>query len=111
MVVLDANALQDCRIIGAFKKGFILVESSDKVLLFVDQHAADERINLERVCREQDKHVLQASEQDQLVACMSAVKLTDQTTTDKQLKIVNELLKCEFPFACAHGRPTIIALE
>ena len=68
------------------------------------------RVQLERVCGEGGKEVLRASEEDKLVACMSAVKVTEATSIGKQQEIINALADCQFPFICAHGRPTVIPL-
>jgi DNA mismatch repair protein MutL len=46
--------LENLRIIGQIKNSYILVEEYEKGLLIVDQHAADERVNYERLKKEYD---------------------------------------------------------
>ncbi len=42
------------------------------------------------------------------MACRMSVKANDYISYDDQLWLLNELRKCENPFTCPHGRPTII---
>ena len=42
------------------------------------------------------------------MACRMSIKANDYTSYDDQLWLLNELRKCENPFTCPHGRPTII---
>ncbi|MCX8083112.1 MAG: DNA mismatch repair endonuclease MutL [bacterium] len=41
-------------------------------------------------------------------ACKGAVSAGDRITEEEAINIKNELLKCETPFVCPHGRPTVI---
>lgn len=44
-------------------------------------------------------------------SCKAAIK-TGQTLTKEEMEaLVNELFKCEIPYACPHGRPTIIEIS
>ena len=42
------------------------------------------------------------------MACRMSIKANDYISYDDQLFLLNELRKCENPFTCPHGRPTII---
>lgn len=42
------------------------------------------------------------------MACRMSIKANDYTSYDDQIWLLNELRKCENPFTCPHGRPTII---
>ena len=42
------------------------------------------------------------------MACRMSIKANDYTSYDDQVWLLNELRKCENPFTCPHGRPTII---
>ena len=42
------------------------------------------------------------------MACRMSVKANDYISYDDQVWLLNELRKCENPFTCPHGRPTII---
>lgn len=43
------------------------------------------------------------------IACHSSVKAGDYLSTEDETWIINNLRKCENPFTCPHGRPTIIS--
>ncbi len=42
------------------------------------------------------------------MACRMSIKANDYISYDDQKFLLNELRKCENPFTCPHGRPTII---
>ena len=42
------------------------------------------------------------------MACRMSIKANDYTSYNDQIWLLNELRKCENPFTCPHGRPTII---
>lgn len=42
------------------------------------------------------------------MACRMSVKANDYISYDDQVWLLNELRKCDNPFTCPHGRPTII---
>lgn len=42
------------------------------------------------------------------MACRMSIKANDYISYDDQIWLLNELRKCENPFTCPHGRPTII---
>ena len=37
-----------------------------------------------------------------------SVKANTNITLEEQQTLIDRLFKCEFPFTCPHGRPTII---
>jgi DNA mismatch repair protein MutL len=41
-------------------------------------------------------------------ACKSAIKAGDELQKNQMYKLIEDLEKCEKPFSCPHGRPTII---
>ena len=42
------------------------------------------------------------------LSCKMSVKANTSITVFEQEELVNRLFKCEFPYTCPHGRPTII---
>ena len=42
------------------------------------------------------------------MACRMSIKANDYTSYEDQIWLLNELRKCDNPFTCPHGRPTII---
>lgn len=44
-------------------------------------------------------------------ACRSAIMANDYVTADLVKKLLPELLACENPFQCPHGRPTLLQLK
>ena len=44
-------------------------------------------------------------------SCRGAIKTGDSLTLEEMNALVNELFRCEFPYSCPHGRPTIINLS
>ncbi|MFA5778863.1 MAG: DNA mismatch repair endonuclease MutL [Elusimicrobiota bacterium] len=43
-------------------------------------------------------------------ACKTAIKSGDKLTDAESIKLLEELFECENPYACPHGRPTIIKI-
>lgn len=43
-------------------------------------------------------------------ACQGATKITDILSSEQQKALLIALFLCDFPFICAHGRPTISQL-
>ncbi|MDD3428139.1 MAG: hypothetical protein PHR42_04310, partial [Caldisericia bacterium] len=41
-------------------------------------------------------------------ACKGAVSAGDKITEEEAVHLKNELLKCDTPFVCPHGRPTVV---
>lgn len=44
------------------------------------------------------------------VACRGAIKFGDQLTVDKCRDLITKLSQSQFPFQCAHGRPSMIPI-
>ena len=42
------------------------------------------------------------------MACKASIKANTRITVEDMESIINQLRKCENPFNCPHGRPTII---
>jgi len=43
-------------------------------------------------------------------ACRGAIKFGDELTKKRCEEIIADLGKCQLPFQCAHGRPTVVPL-
>lgn len=43
-------------------------------------------------------------------ACKTAIKSGDKLTDTESIKLLEDLFECENPYACPHGRPTIIKI-
>ena len=43
-----------------------------------------------------------------MVACKASVKANTNITKDQQESLINDLRKCNNPYNCPHGRPTVI---
>ncbi|MFH0948452.1 MAG: DNA mismatch repair endonuclease MutL [Elusimicrobiota bacterium] len=43
-------------------------------------------------------------------ACKTAIKAGDKLTDAESIKLLEELFECENPYACPHGRPTLIKI-
>ena len=41
-------------------------------------------------------------------ACRMSIKANDYISEEDQIYLLEELRKCDNPFTCPHGRPTII---
>ncbi|MFN3270301.1 MAG: DNA mismatch repair protein MutL, partial [Candidatus Kapaibacteriota bacterium] len=44
-------------------------------------------------------------------SCKAAIKTGQPLSVQEMEALVNELYKCEIPYACPHGRPTIIEMS
>ena len=44
-------------------------------------------------------------------ACKAAVKAHDKLTLEECDALIRELGKCELPFSCPHGRPTVLNIS
>jgi DNA mismatch repair protein MutL len=180
----DESALADATFVGRFRDLYLLC-AADSDLLVIDQHAAHERINYERLReavdssavpsatldppatlslspadsvaveahadelarlgfdpepfgggtvrlravpaplgRVADPEALEstlaalrdgsaADERDALLAdlaCHPSLKAGDELTDDEAAALVERLGACDQPFACPHGRPTVLAI-
>ena len=43
-----------------------------------------------------------------LTSCRAAIKAGDSLTKEEMVSVLEQLDKCELPFTCPHGRPTVI---
>lgn len=172
--------LEHAQYIGSFIKKYLLFETMSS-LLYIDQHAAHERINYEKLCKAfenknieiqqllvpaiialtaQEKINLEENEEtinsmgfsinmwdndnlaihahptiiknpetavrnmisgaalsfkskDEIarMACRSSVMTGDQLQREEAINLIKQLLKCNDPFTCPHGRPTVIEIE
>ena len=50
-------------------------------------------------------------EQVAMCACKAAVKANDALTMEEALALLRQLSFCDLPFACPHGRPTILNIS
>jgi DNA mismatch repair protein MutL len=50
-------------------------------------------------------------EQIAMCACKAAVKANDQLTMEEAVSLLRQLSYCDLPFACPHGRPTILNIS
>lgn len=46
-----------------------------------------------------------------MAACKSAVKANDRLSMAEALSLLRQMAKCELPFSCPHGRPTVINIS
>lgn len=93
-----------CYIIGTLNNEFILVKALDCIIV-IDQHGLHERILYERLKFTNDlDHV------KKMKACRNAVKFGDFLDVNFICYLINEMMRCEHPFICAHGRPIIYKL-
>jgi DNA mismatch repair protein MutL len=179
------SAFDDVSVIGRFRDLYLLCERDDD-LLVVDQHAADERINYERLRDAVDgetptatvdpparveltpaQYATVASAADEVaalgydldpfgettvrvrsvpapmgraaapesvrdavdairggttpesgreallkdLACHPSLKAGDELTDERAAALLERLGECENPYACPHGRPTVLAVE
>ncbi len=45
------------------------------------------------------------------IACRSAIMFGDVLSRQEALEILKKLAQCDFPFQCAHGRPSMAPLD
>ncbi len=43
-------------------------------------------------------------------ACHSTIRFGDELTRSQCVELLKNLSKCNFPFQCAHGRPSVVPL-
>ena len=44
-------------------------------------------------------------------ACHSSVRFNERLTTSQLQKIIDDLLMCQQPYHCPHGRPTFVKVD
>ena len=106
--------------LNEFKKfGFLIEPFGDKTIILKSVPMIFDRIQPKELVFSlinelQDRKGSLDSIRDDIVArmaCRSAVMAGDELTNEAFRKILDELAKCEHPFTCAHGRPTLIKTE
>ena len=45
------------------------------------------------------------------MACHSSIRFNRSLTLEEMKQVIKDLEKCEQPFHCPHGRPTLICME
>ncbi|MHC1591630.1 MAG: DNA mismatch repair endonuclease MutL [Candidatus Helarchaeales archaeon] len=72
----------------------------------------DERVILEFIHEleigKKDFHSTLQDDVIKLLACHSSIRAGEPLSEEKALKLVNDLRKCNNPYSCPHGRPTLI---
>lgn len=68
----------------------------DMLVRLAEEGAPGERIDYEQVAR---------------CACKAAVKANDHLTMEEAVALLRQLSECDLPFACPHGRPTILNIS
>ena len=102
---LTVNDLTRLRFVGQFNMSFLVFAHDKETLVLFDQHAVHERIRLEHLKKfGGDKEELKTE------ACRGAIKFGDAVSRDTALQMIGQLVKCEFPFACAHGRRSVLVI-
>ncbi len=67
----------------------------------LDQYSAEQKI------RFTDKRDYLAAS----IACKAAIKTGKSMSKEETLHLINDLLKCDMPYCCPHGRPIIIEMS
>ena len=68
----------------------------DMLANLLDSGSPGERLNYEQVA---------------MCACKAAVKANDDLTMEEVVELLRQLSYCDLPFACPHGRPTILNIS
>lgn len=100
------NIIFKINIIGQLNNQFILCKY-DQILIIFDQHAIHERIRLEAFLKVSKENL----EVLKLKACRGAIKFGQCLGYEIICKLINQLQKCQWPYICAHGRPSVLFLE
>lgn len=100
----NINELRDIKIVGQFNKQCI-VGKSNKNMVILDQHAIHERIRYEKM-QTKSKNI----EYCKSKACKGAIKFGCVLSREKMNVLMWELMKCRYPFICAHGRPDAVII-
>ena len=45
------------------------------------------------------------------LACHSSIRFNDYLSMDQMQRLINDLMLCEQPYHCPHGRPTFIKIS
>lgn len=132
-MVFEAMAGGQFHVIGVFSSGFILfqIDTESQKVYLMDQHAAHERIRLEKLNEEPVSVDAMLSKKDfdllmfirdtkpdierttlltKTRACRGAVSITKILELEVIIRLIINLGRCKIPTCCAHGRPTLIEL-
>ncbi|MDR3281711.1 MAG: DNA mismatch repair endonuclease MutL [Endomicrobium sp.] len=62
---------------------------------------------------EEDKNIEIYQRKDKIIrsACHASIKAGDKILSIEAKKLLNDLFKCEYPFTCPHGRPTVYRIS
>lgn len=77
------------------------VFSSVSIKEVIDQYAAEQKI------RNTDKRDYLAAS----IACKAAIKTGKSIRKEEMMKLISDLLACDMPYCCPHGRPIIIEMS
>ena len=76
-------------------------ELSDIIIEIVKLISEDKKINIidfrDRICKQ--------------ISCKSSIRDKDSINKEEALALIKELEKCENPYHCPHGRPTIVVFS
>lgn len=76
-------------------------ELSDIIIEIVKLISEDKKINIidfrDRICKQ--------------ISCKSSIRAKDSINKEEALALIKELEKCENPYHCPHGRPTIVVFS
>jgi len=106
--------------IELFRKiGFGLEFFGDGTLLVTSIPKAIEMSNVSGMISDllnaliEDKESLKKVDEETIArcSCKIAVKANDQLTLLESRKLIQDLSKCDLPFSCPHGRPTVINIS
>ena len=45
-----------------------------------------------------------------MMACKSSIRFNEYRSLGELQKVINDLMKCEQPYHCPHGRPTFVKI-
>src|SRR5207237_213457 len=103
------------QIIGVLNKLYVLMENVDGLVL-VDQHAAHERILFEELRRRMEEQGVPS--QKLLITQTFELPPRDADWIEQNMlryleveKLIQDLLECDLPYCCPHGRPTMIQIS
>lgn len=77
------------------------IEEKEFIQDMIDVWEKDKEISLEKF----RKHAIAT------MACHSSIRFNRNLTIDEMKRVIEDLEKCEQPFHCPHGRPTLICIE
>ncbi|MDD2404300.1 MAG: DNA mismatch repair endonuclease MutL [Lentisphaerae bacterium] len=105
--------------LDAFSKiGFDIAPLSSNTIMLNGVPASLKQENIGGVLRDTLSELLENNsaasgsvDEIALAACKAAVKAHDLLTMDEARGLLNQMAKCDLPFSCPHGRPTIINIS